>query len=108
MMGIFFFEENPRRKFDAPQYTRNRHRFRGPRESEKINLEINQTLFSIKKLYEKNEKFRDNFINHATLLLGGGDSGVNDEGNNPLVLLGLENLIVRIDQLERRLKALEA
>lgn len=46
----------------APQLVRWRHRYRGPRESYKVNLEMQQFLYDTRKLYEGIDMNSNNFI----------------------------------------------
>jgi len=107
-MPTFYAEHNIRRHFNAPQFTRSRHRFRGPRESEKINLEMDQLYYSIHKLYQIQDEFQEHFVQSANLLLEGGNIDVEFNEDGPIEVIGLEELVVRVDMLRRRVKALEA
>lgn len=107
-MPIFYHTFNERLYFDAPQFNRMRHRYRGVRESAKVNLEIDQTSFSINRLYEKQTVFDDSFVLYAELLTEGGNVGVNDGNNAPIVITGIDELAARIEGVTKRVKALEA
>lgn len=105
-MPEFYSDVERRNHFSAPQMTITRQRYRGPRESEKINLEMNQLAFSIKRLYERYDQLAADFVEDASILLEGGTLFVESE-NGPLKVDGLENLTGRIEDLSKRLKALE-
>lgn len=106
-MPTFYSEENKRKHFNAPQFTRMRHRFRGPRESEKVNLEIDQLAFSIRKLYQSDSGFRDKFVGLADLLLVGGEvEGLEDEEEDVIELEGLEALVLRAQRAMTRARSL--
>lgn len=107
-MPTLYHEYNRREQFLAPQFNRSRHRYRGPRESFKINLEIDQFAFSVHRLYESYEDFREEFIMKASLLLSGGESGFNDEDDQSVLLPGYEELVARLQRLQSRARALEA
>lgn len=107
-MPEFYSEHNMRRQFNAPNFTRTRHRFRGPRESEKINLEMNQMYTAIQVLHKNHDEFQHRFVESATTLLEGEGLTVEMNEDGPIVLVGLEELASRIDMLRRRVKALEA
>lgn len=47
------YEEDRQRRIRQPNLTRQRHRFKGPRESEKINQEIYQIRYDAMKLHQK-------------------------------------------------------
>lgn len=106
-MPVFYADINKRNFFSAPQFNRMRHRYRGPRESSKINLEVDQISFSLHKLYETYNAIFGDFRTYANLLLEGGDTEV-DSLSGDLVLDGLEELTARVVALDKRVKALEA
>lgn len=107
-MPKFYFTVNRREFFNAPQFTRVNHRFRGQRESEKINLEVHQMYFSIRKLYNLTASLRERYLNYATLLVEGGTiaNDLTDQSGTPLFLEGINSLTTRASMLERRLKSL--
>lgn len=107
-MPVFYVDVNRREFFNAPQYTRQNHRFRGPRESEKVNLEITQMYFSINRLYNLTANLRQRYLELADLLLTGGtiSEDLLDEDDDAHVLEGIEPLVDRTALLERRLKSL--
>lgn len=96
-MPNFYSEHNLRRHFNAPQFTRSRHRFRGPRESEKINLEMDQLHYSIHKLYQGQDEFQEHFVDRANLLLEGGDTTLLD---NTELLLNSHALVSDVNLLD--------
>lgn len=113
----YYSDDNRRIYFSAPQFTKFRHRFQGPRESQKINLEIDQLYYSIRKLYDKQEEFQYKFVEKADLLLGGYPADLDYPGSNTfpsaelfpdLDLSGIEEFAERLDKLQRRVQALEA
>lgn len=125
-MPVFYFDYDRREHFSAPQFTRMRHRYRGVRESHKVNLEIDQIGFSLHKLYEGDHQFRSEFADKATLLMQGGPIPVKIGGSyaypgqdvyptqevfplsgDDVLLLGLEGLATKIARLQSRLKSLE-
>jgi len=107
-MPTLYHEYNRREQFLAPQYTRSRHRYRGPRESYKVNLEIDQFAFSVHRLHETYEDFRGEFVTKAFLLLEGGESGFNDADDQQVLLPGYEELVARLQRIQNRVRALEA
>ena len=52
VINVLYSLNQPNNTIYAPQLIRSRSRHRGPRESEKINLEMYQFLFDVRKLYE--------------------------------------------------------
>jgi len=106
-MSTFYSNYDKRQHFNAPQFNRMRHRYRGTRETYKINLEIGQLTYSIHKLYKVHEEFKEDFIQKAELLLEGGDIGVNDESDQAINLTGLEDLVARVSSLANRVNSLD-
>jgi hypothetical protein len=103
---ISYSEHNLSSQFSAPQFNIARHRFRGARESEKVNLEIDQLTFSLRKIYEQQANFRANFRAKATILLDGGSiNGLTDELATTVELVGLNDMTARAHMLQRRLWA---
>lgn len=103
---ISYSEHSMSTQFSAPQFTISRHRFRGVRESEKINLEIDQLAYSVRKLYEQQASFRASFREKATTLLEGGPiTGLEDESSNTVEVIGLNDLTARVAMLQRRVDA---
>lgn len=58
-MPIFYSPIDIKGKILPAQFTRMRHRYRGPRESEKINLEHHQIFYSITKLFQQYNDIRE-------------------------------------------------
>lgn len=107
-MPTFYFETDLRAEFSAPQFTRLRARYRGVRESWKVNLEIDQLLFSITGLYDRyNTLHADLVLTSELLFEGGAVTGVTDYDDDPLVLEGLNSLIEDVAALKARVKRLE-
>lgn len=107
-MAVIYSKYNLRKHINAPQFNRMRHRFRGPRESEKINLEMDQLYYSIHKQDETHKAFNDKFVMYAEMLLEGGTlTGIDFEGEE-IIISGLLDVAKRLDALARRVQALEA
>lgn len=97
-----------------PQFQRNRHRYRGPKESYKINLEMDQFHFDVRKLFQEYSEASD-FFDFSTELLY--DGGVLPEveyvwdDSTPLLeslqLEGIESLACRVEALHNRIRRLE-
>lgn len=103
---ISYSEHNMSTQFSAPQFNIARHRFRGVRESEKINLEMDQMAYSLRKMYEQQANFRASFIEKATVLLEGGElTGLENESSETVEVVGLDSLTARAHMLQRRLQA---
>lgn len=102
-MPEFYTNDRRNLHFDAPQFNRANHRYRGWRESEKINQEINQIRFSIYKLYERYDNINDELDVKIDLLSDGG--AVTAVLNTTLD--GNTSLAAKINVLHQRVKALE-
>lgn len=111
-----YFDTDVRSQFSAPQFTITRHRYRGTRESEKVNLELNQLLFSIASLYERYSDIFSTIDEYAKELYVG-EEEENLEGFNEfftetfesrsLALEGLRSLVSRVQHLMKRVENLE-
>lgn len=104
-MAFYTTSPNRREHFSAPQFTRTNHRYRGQRESEKINLELSQLYFSIRKLYEGVGNLQDDLLNAMDLLIDGNDLFSLEETPYYEMLEGLSNLVARTSLLEARLRS---
>lgn len=105
-MPVFYYE-NPELKtqLSQPTLTRARHRYRGPRESYKLNLEISQLLYDFTRLY-------DRVIDAEQLHLDGVVT-VTEPTDPPITELaadwiGLYELTSRVQRLRDRVRTLEA
>jgi hypothetical protein len=99
-----FYHPNPTIKTQLSQsnLSRARHRYRGPRESHKINLEITQFLYDVTRLYQLTVTAEDTFHSHMLTLTDGGQA-IPD-----LDVVGLTELTIRTQRLRDRVLALEA
>lgn len=126
-MPVFYDDENIHGTFVQPQFTRLRHRYRGPRESWKINLEHGQMSYQIYKLYEKAGTIRTKYLDNVELLESGDEAIVEGypglmpsntlEPSNTLhpqdpiphiQIFGLDTLTERIQRLQQRIRFLES
>ena len=108
----------------APQTTKWRHRYRGQRESWKINLEMNQFLYDVRKLYEGTITVSQNLANNLYNLEFGltisptysitydddslYDSSAIDYGIDGIELTGEQDYILRVTRLLKRVEKLES
>lgn len=118
-MPILYFEHRKDKLLFSPQYTRVRHRYRGPRESYKNNLEQSQIRFTIHKLYKAFNDFRADFLAKHADLYGGivfeegifpGDQlypGATTYPNEDFRLSSIDDLTMRLQDLQSRVRALE-
>lgn len=84
-----------------PSYKRMRHRFRGPRESYKLNLDNHQFLYDVERLLSKMEVVESNGIDNLDTTYGGGEI-VDEE------VIGVTDMINRLDGLLRRVNRIFA
>lgn len=98
---------NRRRHLSVPQFTRSNHRFQGSRESYKINLEIQQILYSLSKLDETYSVLSDDLKEVNQVLFEGGEiPAVADHNGDPLTTPGIEGMIGRLKTLQHRVSNL--
>jgi len=105
-MPDLFSEIDLRRQFNAPDFTRTRHKARAPRESSKINLETDQLAYSIHKLANRSSDFREKFRNRASDILSGGTEEY--EYNDVSVTVpGLLGLAERLNGVKKRVDSFD-
>lgn len=127
--AILYAPINKRVQVSAPNFTRSRARFRGQRESFKINTEIHQLAYDLHKLYEKYDSLNTTLTINLSTIENGGQIGrtlyftaegvpgvlygiaVNWNDASPadesLMLDGTIALIDRLTRLEKRISDLE-
>lgn len=106
-MPFLYSKYNKRNIFSQPQFTIRNHRFRGPRESEKINLEIGQLVFSVRKLYEDLGGFFDDFKESISTCISGKVFVDIDYDSEDASMPGLDGLVADLYSLESRIERLE-
>lgn len=118
-MATFYSNDDRRRWFSAPQYVRQRHRYRGVRESEKMNLEMDQFAFSVRNLYGDYNEFRETIADYAGILREGQDPLLSESGavlyyseaggpEQVVRVAGVHALAARLGELRKRLDYLES
>lgn len=112
--GIFYSRINKSAILYQPNYTRVRHRYRGHRESEKINLEMGQMFADLAKIDLELTTVEDNLETNVSNLLDGvthSEATFTDEDATPtdetVTLIGLNAFQGRMAALEQRIKRLE-
>lgn len=94
-----------------PNFTRSRARYRGQRESYKINTEMYQVLYDIRKLYEKFDTL-DTIIDTNLSLTDEDSNGayfptvIGYPAATAVAINGLDDLVVRLEHLYRRISSL--
>ena len=112
--GIFYSRINRNAILYQPNYTRMRHRYRGHRESEKINLEMGQMYADLAKIDLELTTVEDNLETYVSYLLDGvthNEATFTDEDATPndevVTIIGLNAFQGLMDSLERRIERLE-
>ncbi len=97
-----------------PAFVRSRHIFRGPRDSFKINQEIQQTLFDLNRLNVQYDDTLELYDDYTALLEDGTDSledlEVNwqdDDVEEVVSLIGLNDLSMLLERIRDRIEFLE-
>ncbi len=104
-----------KRWIHQPNFTRWNHRYRGVRESLKINTEIHQAYYDLYRLEERADDILDYLEEKSELLTDGGyidgvEFQISDDatpGISPMYLMGLDDMITTIENLRNRTKDLE-
>lgn len=99
-MTTLYHSLDQRQFLSQPQMGRARHRWRGWRESSKVNLEIQQFYFDVLKLTANTTVQEETFEADVTVLLDGGTVVAAD-------VEGLEALTARASALLDRVRVLE-
>jgi len=100
---MFSPPKSKRFEFDEPQFTVQRQKYRGVKESHKINLELSQFLFSIRRLYEQNEEYTKQFEENMEFLFEGGEYETPEGMKNAV---GLSEISYRINSMLMRIQLL--
>lgn len=106
-MPTFYDDNDSQDDFLEPQLTRWRHRFRGQRESYKINTETNQFLYDVRLLYQRAADLTELLEGYIDLLVNGGEIEAGYNSATPIVVPGIEELASELDALLVRLRHLE-
>lgn len=94
--------------FYQPNLVRWRHRFRGPRESLKINQEMGQYTFDILNMNAKDTAIKSDIDTMREHLLEGWDLDASVDFNTAdAELIGIEEMRSRIERLRNRVRFLE-
>lgn len=110
-MPIFYDNNKTTFELTEPQLTRWRHRYRGHRESLKVNTEGDQMKYDIHSLYAQLESLRERLMRNFHLLEQGGevDALYSEDGGaeDSVVLSGLDSIAAEIEALRHRLQRQE-
>lgn len=107
-MGLFFDVENKRKWIYQPNFSRTRHRYRGDRQSGKVNLEISQFLYDINNINKKLDEFIKSTIRYASYISRGMSvDSASYTGTNSGNVMGLLELSSAIEGLRNRVQEME-
>lgn len=117
---ILYAAVNRRTQISAPNFVRSRARYRGHRESFKINLEIHQLAYDLRRLYERYDVIDAALTTHLNTIEDGGQVGATlvgtvgvavrlagDTSDKPFIITGVDDIADRLSRLETRIKNLE-
>lgn len=97
----------------APAFVRQRHRYRGQRESIKMNSEISGLRLDVSRLYEKYQTLHDRTLEYLQNCVNGGSVSAKfyfaDDpvpALNPFAFSGVNDISLRIDMLRQRMRSL--
>lgn len=113
-MPIFYSDNQTEFELTEPNFTRWRHRLRGPRESYKHNIHADQVEYDFHSLYAIADALDERMEAGFALLEFGGEIDADvywDDATpteEPIVIEGLETLVANIERLKLRVAALEA
>ena len=112
--GVFYSRIDKSQWVYQPNHTRTRHRYRGPRESQKINLEMQQAFTDMCKLDLEITAAEDVMTTYADNILNGvtySDITYTDEDATPtnvnVTLKSLTDHARDLTSLDERLKRIE-
>ena len=114
-MPVLYRTIDKRNWTHQPQLTRWRHRWRGNRESLKVNTEINQTFYDLTRLNTRAETVDSTLeTNRDTIRDGGYLGGIDFQWASdatptiePVFLPGMDDVTTRIELLRKRIRDLE-
>lgn len=113
-MPIFYSDNQTEFELTEPQLTRWRHRLRGPRESLKHNTQAMQIEYDLRTLYSDSAELRERMREGFELIEFGGSVDADilwDDDTpveEPIELVGLEDLVAETQRLMLRIAAMEA
>ena len=88
----------------SPTYIRTRHRYRGARESAKLNLEVYSFNYDVRRINKQLTKSNDDLLLYMNIIQNGGTV---DLGDSYLAVEGLDRLSAHVENVKRRIRSLE-
>ena len=107
-MALFYSEINKRSFVYQPNMSRSRQRYRGPRDSQKINLEISQFLYDVNNINKKTDEFTLMTLRYAAYVARGTIiDNISYSGTSDNVLIGVLEMASEIEDLKNRIVEME-
>lgn len=107
-MALFYDEVDKKKWIYQPNFSRSRQRYRGNRESAKINLEISQFVFDINNIYNKINALLQSSMRYSAYITRGAsidDTQYSGTGDNEM--MGLLQMASEVEDLKNRIQEME-
>ena len=107
-MPLFYEEVNKKSWFYQPNLSRSRQRYRGTRESAKLNLEIQQFLYDVYRINSKSDALISTSVRYAAYISRGTTiEDIEFSGTNDNAIVGLTQMSSDVEDLRNRIIELE-
>lgn len=106
-MALFYQETEKQTWLYEPSSSRSRQRYRGPRESYKINLEISSFLFDVKNINKKMNQLIQSSLRYAAYISRGADLDGASYADSFTSLIGVLDMSSQVEDLKNRITEME-
>lgn len=107
-MALFYDEVDKRKAMYEPAFKRSRQRYRGSRESYKVNLEISQFLFDVNNIDKKLTNFINTYVRYAAYISRGFTiDNIEYSGTESNEVMGILDMSFEIEDLKNRIIEME-
>ena len=106
-MAIFYQEIDRKKWFYEPASSRSRQRYRGARESYKVNLEISSFLFDINNINKKMNNLVQTSLRHAAYIARGVELDPVSYADTFTALIGFLDMSSQVEDLKTRIIEME-
>lgn len=110
-MPVIYSKVDRESWINAPSFVRSRARYRGVRETQKLNVEMSSFLYDIRKLYEKYQSIGEIIAINLEAIREGGILNASiyyyDDTQQGIHLEGVTSLAERVQRLAERIRNLE-
>lgn len=107
-MGLFYNEVDRKKWIYQPNFSRSRQRYRGNRESAKINLEISQFVFDINNINKKIQDLLETTLRFSAYIARGATiEGVEYSPLGDNEMIGLVQMSSEVEDLKNRIQEME-